>query len=94
MYSDLLATRFRTILKSVGQMQVIKLVDEGEGEKKKKMFLSWILTGFFIVSVHSASAVVSFLRFVYYGEVKMDPIDACEMIHKVCIFFFFLLFVH
>ena len=33
--------------------------------------------------VRSASAVVSFLRFVYYGEVKMDPIDACEMIHKV-----------
>jgi hypothetical protein len=33
--------------------------------------------------VQSASAVVSMLRFIYYGENKMDPIDACEMIHKV-----------
>lgn len=33
--------------------------------------------------VKSASAVISLLRFVYYGENKMDPIDACDMIHKV-----------
>ena len=33
--------------------------------------------------ITSPAAVVSLLRFVYYGEVKMDPIDACEMIHKV-----------
>jgi hypothetical protein len=35
------------------------------------------------LDLKSATAVESFLRFVYYGETKMDPIDACEMIHKV-----------
>lgn len=68
MYSDLLAARFKNVLKQVGQLQVIRLVDEQEAGL-----------------VQSPSAVVSFLRFVYYGEVKMDPIDGCEMIHKVLV---------
>jgi len=47
--------------------QAIKLVDPSEQQSE----------------VASASAVESFLRFVYYGETKIDPIDACEMITKV-----------
>lgn len=35
------------------------------------------------LELQSSAAVVSMLRFVYYGETKMDPLDACEMIHKV-----------
>ncbi len=70
MYSDGLAQRFQRILKGVGQVQAVKLIDEADGH-----------------AVQSVSSVVSFLRFVYYGETKMDPIDACEMIHKVNTFY-------
>ena len=67
MYSDALG-HFLSKLKH-GQQQSVKLVESEEHGGHGE--------------VKSASALVSLLRFVYYGEVKMDPIDACEMIHKV-----------
>ncbi len=70
MYSDGLAARFQKVLRGVGQMQSVRLIDEADGQP-----------------VQSVTAVTSFLRFVYYGETKMDPIDACEMIHKVNTFY-------
>lgn len=68
MYSDALAGRLTRHLKS-GVPGSMKLVDQDPSAGTEE--------------VKSSTALASFLRFVYYGEVKMDPIDACEMIHKV-----------
>jgi hypothetical protein len=66
-YTDALAQRFHQKLKT-GVPGSLKLVDHEPPQQ---------------VEVHSAGAIESFLKFVYYGETTMDPIDACEMIHKV-----------
>lgn len=69
MYSDALAARFKNLLKH-GGVHAIKLIDP-------------VPDAFQNGELQAASSVVSFLKFVYYGETKMDAIDACEMIHKV-----------
>ncbi len=70
-YSDALAARLKAQLKS-GALQSVRLIDVEQGDNRVPHH-----------ELKSASAVEAFLRFVYYGETKMDPIDACEMIHKV-----------
>lgn len=67
MYSDALGHYFRQL--KGPNMQTVKLVEHDKDENRQELT--------------SPAAVVSLLRFIYYGEVKMDPIDACEMIHKV-----------